>query len=104
MLLEKINQKVDEINSYKMEYEETAKKLAQATQTEIINRFGIMEGSFLKIDLIEAKNFNNYFVPYIVIIVGNQTKSTKTLKRTQFPIWNEELLLYFLLKITKIVI
>ena len=93
-MLTKINRKVAAINSFKSQFEDTVKKLAAAKENEVQNRYGIMEGSTLRIVAIEAKDFAADFVPYAVVVVSDQSQATKTAKQAKVPLWNEEFTLY----------
>ncbi len=56
-----------------------------------------MEGSTLRIDVLEARDLlakNGTATPYAVATVGSQSRATKTVSNSLSPAWNEQLALY----------
>jgi len=66
-------------------------------EIERTNAYGIMEGSTLRITVVEAQDlFATKGSPYVTVSVGDQRKATRYIPSTLKPVWNEELALYFL--------
>jgi phosphatidylserine decarboxylase len=58
-----------------------------------------MDGSVLTVNVIEGKNLiakdiNGTSDPYVILSIENQRLSTKYIKNTLNPVWNELLELY----------
>ena len=75
--------------------EEYQKKMIQARTGESFNRYGIMKGSVLTVDIIEAKDLipmdsNGLSDPYVIIECENQRFQSKYIPETLNPVWNEE--------------
>lgn len=73
---------------------ETEKKLQEARQQEILNKYNIMEGSMLTVSVIEAQNLkpmdmNGSSDPYVILQCEKQRIETRYLNGTLNPIWNE---------------
>ena len=91
----RINKYVSAINSYKAQYEDAMKKLAQVKNTEQQNRYGIMEESRLKITVVEVGGLIAPLTPLVIITVDEQKKYSKELPKTLNPVWEVEFILYF---------
>ncbi len=75
------------------------KKILQKKVTEKINDYGIMEGSILTVNVVEARelipqDINGSSDPYTIIGIEGQRQSTKYIRTTTNPLWNETLTLY----------
>lgn len=56
------------------------------------NSYGIMEGSTLKVGIVEALDlFAKRTNPFVTVTVSEQKKSTRYIPATANPVWNEEL-------------
>lgn len=80
-------------NSKKMD--EFKKKLIQAKTNESYNSYGIMYGSKLTVEVIDAKDLipmdsNGLSDPYVILEMGNQKEQTRYVTETLNPTWNEE--------------
>ena len=80
-------------NSKKMD--EFKKKLIQARTTESYNAYGVMHGSKLTVEALDAKDLvpmdsNGLSDPYVILEIGNQKEQTKYIRETLSPVWNEE--------------
>lgn len=80
-------------NSRKMD--DFKKKLIQARTQESYNRFGIMNGSVLTVEVLEAKDLipmdsNGLSDPYVILKCEKQQEMTKVIPETLSPVWNEE--------------
>ncbi len=102
----KTAQTIYSLNEFRAKYEEVTRKLAEAKVpdiyqkkvTEKINEYGIMDGSILTVNVIEAKDLipqdiNGTSDPYAIIGIEGQRQSTKYIRNTTNPIWNETLTL-----------
>ena len=75
----------------KYEFEDRYK---EAKAIERINSYGIMEGSYLTVRIIEARNLkpmneNNFSDPYAVISIEGQKEETNFMESTLNPKWDE---------------
>ena len=82
------------VDNYK-KMEEFQKKLVQARASEIYNRYGIMKGSILTVDVIEAKDLvpmdtNGLSDPYVILECESQRVQSKYIPETLNPVWKEE--------------
>ena len=71
--------------------EEYQKKMIQARTGESFNRYGIMKGSVLTVDIIEAKDLipmdsNGLSDPYVIIECENQRFQSKYIPETLNPV------------------
>lgn len=80
-------------NTKKMD--EFKKKLIQARTVQSFNSHGVMHGSKVKVEVIDAKDLipmdrNGLSDPYVVLELGSQREQTKYIRETLNPVWNEE--------------
>ena len=81
---------------YKKQQEECLKKAEEAKQTEKLNMYGIMEGSFVDVSIIEARGLRapNLGGPIDIFIEmaldEQQTNRTKAIRNISDPKWDEK--------------
>ena len=81
---------------YKKQQEECLTKAEEVKQTEKLNMYGIMEGSFLDISIIEARglrapNIGGPIDIFIEITLDEQQGNrTKAVRNTPDPQWDEK--------------
>lgn len=94
MIKGRIDDLKQQINESEAHLAESQKQLAEAERTEEMNEFGVMKGSLLTVQVIEAKNLKTVGLtgtsnPSVVLMCGAQKIQTDQLTKTQAPHWDQ---------------
>lgn len=82
------------ISDYKQSKEQALLKLDEVKQTEILNTYGIMDGSTLTLFILEANGIrpmdnDRTSDPFVVVECEGSRKTTAVVEQTTNPVWNE---------------
>ena len=94
MIKDRMDDLKEQIRQSTIHLEESKKQLQEAGMTEEMNEHGIMKGSQLTVQVIEAKNLKAVGMtstsnPSVVLTSDKQKIETRKLTRTQAPKWDE---------------
>ena len=84
----------EQIRQSTIHLNESKKQLQEAAESEEMNEFGIMKGSQLTVQVIEAKNLKQVGIggssnPFVILTCGTQKIETRKVNRSQTPKWDE---------------
>lgn len=82
------------ISDYKQSKEQALLKLDEVKQTEVLNSYGIMDGSTLTLFILEANGIRpmddgRTSDPFVVVECEGSKKTTAVVEKTTNPVWNE---------------
>jgi hypothetical protein len=93
LIIQRTNELRRQIAENTKQMEETKRKMIEAKQTEVMNEFGIMNGSVLTVNVVEAQNLkamnNGTSDPYVTLACERQKIETKYVTGDTNPVWNE---------------
>ena len=94
MIKQRMEDLREQIRQSTIHLKESKKQLAEAESTEELNEFGIMKGSQLTVQVIEAKNLKPVGMasssnPSVTLTCDKQKIETRRVNRSQSPKWDE---------------
>ena len=93
LIMQRTNELRRQIAENTKQMEETKRKMIDAQQNEVMNEFGIMNGSVLTVNVVEAQNLkalnNGTSDPYVTLACERQKIETKYVTGDTNPVWNE---------------
>lgn len=80
---------------YRRQHEENLKKSEESKATERVNSYGVMEGSFVHVTIVAARDLRSGLTglvdPFVDITLdGTQSLKTKVVNSNSNPSWNEK--------------
>lgn len=94
LITQRMNELRRQVAENTKQMEETRRKMIEARESEQLNDFGIMKGSVLTVNVVEAQNLKPMDIggtsdPYVILMCERQKIETKYVTNDLNPVWNE---------------
>jgi hypothetical protein len=94
LITQRMNELRRQVAENTKQMEETRRKMIEARESEQLNDFGIMKGSVLTVNVVEAQNLKPMDMggtsdPYVILMCERQKIETKYVTNDLNPVWNE---------------
>lgn len=94
LITQRMNELRRQVAENTKQMEETRRKMIEARESEQLNDFGIMKGSVLTVNVVEAQNIKPMDIggtsdPYVILMCERQKIETKYVTNDLNPVWNE---------------